>query len=160
MKRIQSVPLTIGSFAEMVDEHHGVLGSTSGSTYFVRVLSTVDREKLKPNASVALHRHSHAVVDVLPPEADSTIQAMQMTEKPDVSYEDIGGMDVQKQEMREAVELPLQHPELYAQIGIDPPRGVLMYGPPGTGKTMLAKAVANATTACFIRMVGSEFVQK
>ena len=160
VKRIQSVPLTIGSFAEMVDEHHGVLGSTSGSSYFVRVLSTIDREKLKPNASVATHRHSHAVVDVLPPEADSTIQALQMTEKPDVTYEDIGGMDVQKQEMREAVELPLQCPELYAQIGIDPPRGVLMYGPPGTGKTMLAKAVANATTAAFIRVVGSEFVQK
>lgn len=85
---------------------------------------------------------------------------MQMTEKPDVTYEDIGGMDVQKQEMREAVELPLQHPELYEQIGIDPPKGVLMYGPPGTGKTMLAKAVANATTASFIRVVGSEFVQK
>ena len=69
-------------------------------------------------------------------------------------------MDVQKQEMREAVELPLTDPDLYRQIGIDPPRGVLMYGPPGTGKTMLAKAVANATTAAFIHVVGSEFVQK
>jgi 26S proteasome regulatory subunit T3 len=62
--------------------------------------------------------------------------------------------------MREAVELPLTHFDLYQQIGIDPPRGVLMYGPPGTGKTMLAKAVANATTAAFISVVGSEFVQK
>merc|ERR1719189_221119 len=69
-------------------------------------------------------------------------------------------MDMQKQEMREAVELPLTHPELYSQIGIDPPRGVLLYGPPGTGKTMLAKAVANQTNAAIIRMVGSEFVQK
>ena len=67
-------------------------------------------------------------------------------EKPDVSYADIGGMDIQKQEMREAVELPLTHFELYKQIGIDPPRGVLMYGPPGCGKTMLAKAVAHHTT--------------
>jgi 26S proteasome regulatory subunit T3 len=69
-------------------------------------------------------------------------------------------MDVQKQEMREAVELPLTQFELYRQIGIDPPRGVLMYGPPGTGKTMMAKAVANSTTASFISVVGSEFVQK
>jgi 26S proteasome regulatory subunit T3 len=69
-------------------------------------------------------------------------------------------MDVQKQEIREAVELPLTQPELYQQIGIDPPRGVLLYGPPGTGKTMLAKAVANHTTASFIRVCGSEFVQK
>lgn len=113
-----------------------------------------------------------AVVDILPPEADSTVQSMAMSEKPDVTYADIGGMDarsvcqrrgaedIQKQEIKEAVELPLTHKELYAQIGIDPPSGVLLYGPPGTGKTMLAKAVANQTTATFIRMVGSEFVQK
>jgi 26S proteasome regulatory subunit T3 len=69
-------------------------------------------------------------------------------------------MDIQKQEMREAVELPLTQFELYKQIGIDPPRGVLMFGPPGCGKTMLAKAVAHHTTASFIRVVGSEFVQK
>ena len=74
--------------------------------------------------------------------------------------QDIGGLDIQKQEIREAVELPLTHHELYKQIGIDPPRGVLLYGVPGTGKTMLAKAVAHHTTAAFIRVVGSEFVQK
>jgi 26S proteasome regulatory subunit T3 len=74
--------------------------------------------------------------------------------------QDIGGLDIQKQEIREAVELPLTHGDLYAQIGIDPPRGVLLYGPPGTGKTMLAKAVANSTKAAYIRANGSEFVQK
>jgi hypothetical protein len=133
IKRIQSVPLEIGSFVEMVDESYGIVQATSGTTYYVRVLSTLDRELLKPNASVALNKHSHSVVDIIPSEADSSVQAMQMTEKPDVTYDDIGGMDMQKQEMREAVELPLQMPELYQQIGIDPPRGVLMYGPPGTG---------------------------
>lgn len=158
LKRIQSVPLIIGQFNEMIDSHYGIVNSTAGSTYYVRVLSTLDREKLKPNTSIALHRHSHAVVDILPPESDSSIQLM--AEKPDVTYHDIGGMDIQKQEVREAVELPLTQFELYKQIGIDPPRGVLMYGPPGTGKTMMAKAVANATTAAFITMVGSEFVQK
>lgn len=71
-----------------------------------------------------------------------------------------GGCDIQKQEIKEAVELPLTHFDLYRQIGIDPPRGVLLYGPPGTGKTMLAKAVAHHTSASFIRVVGSEFVQK
>ena len=74
--------------------------------------------------------------------------------------QDIGGNDIQKQEIKEAVELPLTHHELYRQLGIDPPRGVLLWGPPGTGKTMLAKAVAHHTTAAFIRVVGSEFVQK
>jgi ATP-dependent 26S proteasome regulatory subunit len=123
-------------------------------------ISTINRELLKPSSSVALHRHSNALVDVLPPEADSSIQVVSNEGKPDVSYADIGGLDIQKQEIREAVELPLTNPELYSQIGIDPPRGVLLYGPPGTGKTMLAKAVAHHTDASFIRVVGSEFVQK
>ena len=85
---------------------------------------------------------------------------MQMHEKPDIGYTDVGGLDIQKQEIREAVELPLTHFELYQQIGIDPPRGVLLWGPPGTGKTMMAKAVAHHTTAAFIHANGSEFVQK
>ena len=144
----------------MIDEVHGLVTSTGGTNYYVRVLSTIDREKLKSSTSIAMHRHSHSVVDLLPSESDAAIQMMQVQEKPDVSFSDIGGLDTQKQEMREAVELPLTYPELYSQIGIDPPKGVLMYGPPGTGKTMMAKAVANSTTATFIRVVGSEFVQK
>ncbi|CBZ53278.1 putative 26S protease regulatory subunit 6b [Neospora caninum Liverpool] len=165
LKRIQSVPLVIGQFMELINANEGIVASTAGSSYVVRILSTLNRQErrielLKTGCSVALHRHSHSVVDILPPEADSTIQTLQMQEKPDVTYSDIGGMDIQKQEIREAVELPLTCPELYQQIGIDPPTGVLLYGPPGTGKTMLAKAVANNTTATFIRVVGSEFVQK
>ena len=89
--RIQSVPLVIGQFNEMVDGTYGIASSTAGSVYYVRVLSTLDREKLKPNSSVALHRHSHSVVDVLPPESDSTVQLM--LEKPKVSYKDIGGLE-------------------------------------------------------------------
>ena len=167
----------------------GIVQSSTGSNYVVRILSTLDREKLKPSSSVALHRHSNALVDILPPEADSSIAMLGEDEKPDVTYADVGGMDMQKQEIREAVELPLTHFNLYRQIGafffffffffcisrqqqdcafvtdqgntgIDPPRGVLLYGPPGTGKTMLVKAVANSTTASFIRVNGSEFVQK
>lgn len=157
----------------------GIVQSSTGSNYVVRILSTLDREKLKPSSSVALHRHSNSLVDILPPEADSSIAMLGADEKPDVTYADVGGLDMQKQEIREAVELPLTHFDLYKQIGahadaisfswsfadivlqgIDPPRGVLLYGPPGTGKTMLVKAVANSTTANFIRVVGSEFVQK
>ncbi|OJT10759.1 26S protease regulatory subunit 6B [Trametes pubescens] len=160
VKRIQSVPLVIGQFLEPIDQHTGIVGSTTGSNYVVRILSTLDRELLKPSSSVALHRHSNALVDILPPEADSSISMLGKEEKPDVTYQDIGGMDAQKQEIREAVELPLTHFDLYKKIGIDPPRGVLLYGPPGTGKTMLVKAVAHHTTASFIRVVGSEFVQK
>ncbi|KAJ3027499.1 UNVERIFIED_CONTAM: 26s proteasome regulatory subunit 6B [Siphonaria sp. JEL0065] len=160
VKRIQSVPLVIGQFLEAIDQHTGIVSSTTGSNYVVRILSTIDRELLKPSSSVALHRHSNALVDVLPPEADSTIAMLGEHEKPDVTYSDIGGLDMQKQEIREAVELPLTNFDLYRQIGIDPPRGVLLYGPPGTGKTMLVKAVAHHTTASFVRVNGSEFVQK
>jgi len=160
VKRIQSVPLVIGQFLEMIDTHTGIIGSTTGSNYYVRILSTINREELKPSSSVALHRHSNALVDILPPEADSSIQLMTAGERPNVTYSMIGGLDIQKQEIREAVELPLTHFELYKQIGIDPPRGVLLYGSPGTGKTMLAKAVAHHTSAAFIAVVGSEFVQK
>ena len=121
VKRIQSVPLVIGQFLEAVDEKRGIVGSTTGkltvvatklglikgSNYVVRILSTLDRELLKPSSSVALHRHSNALVDILPPEADSSIAMLGADEKPDVKYSDVGGLDQQKQEIREAVELPL-----------------------------------------------------
>ena len=136
----------IAQFLEAIDQNNGIVGSTTGSNYYVRILSTIDRELLKPSASVALHKHSNALVDILPLESDSSIPMLGADEKPDVSYVDIGSLDLQKQEMPEAVELPLTHFELYKQIGIDPPRGVLMFGPPGCGKTMLAKAVAHHTT--------------
>lgn len=86
VKRIQSVPLVIGQFMEMVDQNNGIVGSTTGSNYYVRILSTINRELLKPSASVALHRHSNALVDVLPPEADSSISLLSQSEKPDVNY--------------------------------------------------------------------------
>ena len=90
VKRIQSVPLVIGQFLEAVDQNYSIVGSTTGPNYYVRVLSTIDRELLKPNSSVALHKHSNALVDVLPPEADSSIAMLTAEEKPDISYADIG----------------------------------------------------------------------
>jgi len=160
VKRIKSIPLIIGQFLEAVDHNTAIVSSTTGQNHYVRILSTIDRELLKPSASIALHKHSNALVDVLPPESDSSIQLLGDKDRPNVTYSDIGGLDIQKQEVREAVELPLTQFELYKSIGIDPPRGVLLYGPPGCGKTMLAKAVAHHTEASFIRVVGSEFVQK
>ena len=86
VKRCRATPLEIGQFMEMVDADHGIVGPTSGGSYYVRVLSTIDREELKPSASVALHRHSNALVDVLPPEADSSISLLGSSEKPNVTY--------------------------------------------------------------------------
>lgn len=107
----------------MVCSSTGIVQSSTGSNYIVRILSTLDREKLKPSSSVALHRHSNALVDILPPEADSSIAMLGESEKPDVTYADVGGLDMQKQEIREAVELPLTHFDLYKQIGM----GIFQY---------------------------------
>ena len=87
VKRIQAVPLVIGQFLEMIDRSSGIIGSTTGSNYYVRILSTLNRELLKPSSSVALHRHSNALVDILPPEADSSISLLSQSERPDVTYQ-------------------------------------------------------------------------
>ncbi|MCQ4334003.1 proteasome-activating nucleotidase [Natronomonas sp. F2-12] len=116
-------------------------------------------ERLEAGDRVAIN-DSFAIQTVLDAETDARAQAMEISEKPDVVYEDIGGLETQIQEVREAVEDPLTNPEKFSEVGIDPPTGVLLYGPPGTGKTMLAKAVANRTDATFIKMAGSELVQK
>lgn len=160
INRVKSVPLLMGQFLEIIDEDTAIVSSTAGPNSVVKILSTVDRELLIPNTTVALHRHSSAIVDVLPPEADSSIPVVGEEERPSITYSDIGGLDVQKQEIRETVELPILQFELYKAIGIDPPGGVLLYGPPGTGKTMLVKAVAHHTKSTFIRVNGSEFIQK
>ena len=96
----------------------------------------------------------------LPPKIDPTVTMMTVEEKPDVTYSDLGGCKDQIEKIREVVEMPLLHPEKFTQLGIDPPKGVLLYGPPGTGKTLTARAVANRTDACFIRVIGSELVQR
>ena len=103
---------------------------------------------------------SFAIQQLLDDETDSRAQAMEIDASPSISYADIGGIDEQVREVREAVEDPLTNPEMFEQVGIQPPSGVLLYGPPGTGKTMLAKAVANETDATFIKMAGSELVHK
>merc|ERR1711975_156895 len=96
----------------------------------------------------------------LPPKIDAAVSLMMVEEKPDVTYNDVGGSKEQIDKLREVVELPMLHPERFINLGIDPPKGVLLYGPPGTGKTLSARAVANRTDACFIRVIGSELVQK
>merc|ERR1712021_172391 len=102
----------------------------------------------------------HAVVGVLGDDTDPLVSVMKLEKAPQETYADIGGLDQQIQEIKESVELPLTHPEYYEEMGIRPPKGVILYGPPGTGKTPLAKAVANQTSATFLRVVGSELIQK
>ncbi len=107
-----------------------------------------------------LKDRSYTVVGILADETDPLVSVMRVDKAPTESYADIGGLDEQVREMKEAVELPLTNPELYEDIGITAPKGVILYGEPGTGKTLLAKAVANQTSATFLRVVGSELIKK
>jgi len=107
-----------------------------------------------------MHNKVLSVVGILQDEVDPLVSVMKVEKAPLETYSDIGGLEDQIQEIKEAVELPLTHPELYEEIGIKPPKGVILYGVPGTGKTLLAKAVANQTSATFLRVVGSELIQK
>ena len=120
----------------------------------------MDADQLEPGVTVLLHNKTMSVVGIMGDEADPMVSVMKVEKAPSESYADIGGLEKQIQEMKEAVELPLTHPELYEDIGIKPPKGVILYGEPGTGKTLLAKAVANQTSATFLRVVGSELIQK
>ena len=109
---------------------------------------------------VGVDRTKYAIQIPLPPKIDPTVSLMTVEDKPDVTYDEVGGAKESLEKLREVVELPLLHPERFLTLGIDPPKGVLLYGPPGTGKTLSARAVANRTDACFIRVIGSELVQK
>jgi len=109
---------------------------------------------------VGVDRTKYQIQVPLPAKIDPSVTLMQVEEKPDVTYEQVGGMTTELEQLREVVEVPLLNPERFYNLGIDPPKGVLLYGPPGTGKTLTARAVANRTDACFIRVIGSELVQK
>lgn len=109
---------------------------------------------------VGVDRAKYSIQIPLPPKIDPTVSLMTVEEKPDVTYDDVGGAKDALEKLREVLETPLLHPERFVTLGIDPPKGILLYGPPGTGKTLTARAVANRTDACFIRVIGSELVQK
>lgn len=153
-------PMGVGNLEEMIDDDHAIVSSATGPEYYVSIMSFVDKDLLEPGASILLHHKSVSVVGVLTDDADPLVSVMKLEKAPTESYADIGGLEQQIQEVREAVELPLLHPELYEEMGIKPPKGVILYGGPGTGKTLLAKAVANQTSATFLRIVGSELIQK
>jgi proteasome regulatory subunit len=160
LERLRSPPLFMGYIVEVLDNKSAVVRSTTGPNLVVSISRQVDVNELKPDTRVALNQRTFAIVNILPPTQDPMVQKMELIERPTEKYKDVGGLDAQIQELKETVELPLLKPELFEKIGIDPPKGVLLHGPPGTGKTLLAKAVAHETQAAFIRLIGSELVQK
>ncbi len=160
LEKLRQSPLITATISEMLEDGRAVVKSSTGPNFVVHVSSSISKEKLQPGMRVALNQRSFAITQELPPSRDPMIRAMEIEEAPSISYSDIGGLHDQLREIRETVELPLSSPELFEQVGIEPPKGVLLTGPPGTGKTLSARAVAHETNATFIRVIGSELVQK
>ncbi|MEM1605808.1 MAG: proteasome-activating nucleotidase [Fervidicoccaceae archaeon] len=160
LEKMMAPPLIEATVLDVLPDGRVIVRSSTGPNLVVTVNDNIDKSKLKPGASVAINQRGSTIIEVLPDREDPYVKAMEVIEKPQVKYSDIGGLEEQIREIRETIELPLLKPELFQKIGIEPPKGVLLYGPPGTGKTLLAKAVAGETNSTFIRVVASEFVQK
>lgn len=128
--------------------------------HVVDIAPGIDISTITPNCRVALRNDYYTLHKVLPNKIDPLVSLMMVEKVPDSTYDMVGGLDKQIKEIKEVIELPVKHPELFESLGIAQPKGVLLYGPPGTGKTLLARAVAHHTDCKFIRVSGSELVQK
>jgi proteasome regulatory subunit len=160
IEQMKSPPLVIGTVTDLIDETRVIVRSSAGPRFLVGISQSLNIEDVKPGARCTLNQQSLAIVEILPTNYDAQVYGMEVIEAPSERYEEIGGLEKQIIEIREAVELPLKKPEIFRKMGVEPPKGVLLHGPPGTGKTLLARAVAHQTDAHFLRVVGSELVQK
>jgi len=136
-----------------------VVKSSTRQTVFLPIPGLVSPNQLKPGDLVGLNKDSFLILDTLPHEYDSRVKAMEVDERPTEEYGDIGGLDKQIQELIEACVLPITHKERFENLGIKPPKGILLYGPPGTGKTLMARACASQTKATFLKLAGPQLVQ-
>jgi len=160
LARLRAPPQVIGTVRDILDDGRVSIKSSSGPDFVVHISEGIDKEKLEIGDRVALHRQTLAVLETLPSAKDPLVMGAEVESKPIETYKDVGGLAEELDELRSTIELPMLHPKRFTKIGIEPPKGVLLVGPPGTGKTLMAKAVANATDATFIRLIGSELVQK
>lgn len=160
LTKLRQPPLFTGTVQEVLDTGKAIVKSSTGPSFVVVVDSSIAKDLLTPGIRVALHQRNFAVLEVLPQSRDPLVRSMEILSKPSETYAEIGGLKLQLQELRETVELPLLQPELFEKVGIEPPKGVLLHGPPGSGKTLMVKAAAHETKAQFIRIIGSELVQK
>lgn len=158
--RVRTPPLIAATLLDVLEDGRAIVRSSTGPHFVVATSHFLKPEDLKPGVRVALNQRTLSIIEVLPTKKDPLVLGMEIEEAPEASYSEVGGLEDQVREIRETVELPLLKPDLFKKVGIDPPRGVLLYGASGTGKTLLARAVAHETKASFIRVIGSELVQK
>merc|ERR1712195_95045 len=150
----------VGEVAKAMGKKKVLVKVNPEGKYIVDIDKSIKIEDIKPNLRVALRNDSYTLHKILPSKVDPLVSLMKVEKVPDSTYDMIGGLDQQIKEIKEVIELPIKHPELFDALGIAQPKGVILYGPPGTGKTLLARAVAHHTDCCFIRVSGSELVQK
>jgi len=158
LDRFREPPLMVCEIMDVFEKSKAIIRIPNGNQFSVNVSASC--EKLKAGDMVLADQKNLNVIKKVPITKKFNIEKFVIVEQPTVSWEDIGGLDMQVEEIQEVVELPLKKPELFEKVGIQPPKGILLYGPPGTGKTLLAKAVAASTKSTFIEVVGSELVQK
>lgn len=156
---LKQPPFIVG-FIQDITDNGAIVRSSNGTIFQVSVNPRLNSGLLKAGARVSLNQDTLAIIDVLNDGWDPLVSTSEIIEKPDVSFKDIGGMKEEILSIQQAIELPLNKPEAFDKMGLSPPKGVLLTGPPGTGKTMLAKAIANSTSATFLGLVGSELAQK
>jgi len=150
----------VGEVVKVMGKNKVLVKVQPEGKYIVDFDQDIDVATLKPTLRVALRSDSYTLHKILPNKVDPLVSLMMVEKVPDSTYEMVGGLDKQIKEIKEVIELPVKHPELFEALGIAQPKGVLLYGPPGTGKTLLARAVAHHTDCKFIRVSGSELVQK
>ncbi len=157
IERFKQPALMVAEIVDLIDEH-AVIRVLNGNKFLVSISGSING--LQSGDSVLVEQKNLTIVDKINSNKQFNVEKYVIVEKPDVSWNLIGGLDEQKNELREVIEVPLLQPDLFRKIGIQPPKGVLLHGPPGTGKTLMAKALANSSHATFIQIVGSELVQK
>jgi len=160
LDEVMKPPMLVGEVMEVLSPSEVIIRNGTGQTFITTISNDVEPSELHVGARVGLDRNNLVIMRALTKGKDPIIMGSELLERPKVSYDDIGGLDPELEELRETVELPLRNPGVFKRIGITPPSGILLVGPPGTGKTLMAKAVANSANCTFIRMVGSELVQK
>ena len=157
---LQEPSASVGEVVKPMGRNKVLVKLHPDGKFAVEVDKSIDINTLKQGQRVALKSDSYTLFRVLPSKVDPLVSLMMVEKVPDSTFDMIGGLDNQIKEIKEVIELPIKHPELFEALGIAQPKGVLLYGPPGTGKTLLARAVAHHTDCTFIRVSGSELVQK
>jgi len=157
--QLKRVPLFVAAVVDVLENGEVYLRQQGNNQEYVTVVNEKLHRTLKPGMKVAVN-NTLSIVKTIGNIFDARVRIMELDEQPNVTFEQVGGLKEEIEEVREAVEYPLTKPEIYERVGVEPPKGILLYGPPGTGKTLIAKAVARQSKARFIRMSGSELVHK